>query len=234
MKGIIICSDDEYFTNSLIEEVIKSIRSKFNIRIERCYIIKDYFDFNRTYKTLLILGLKGIIKLLKIQKKKLFDVCKKLDLQNYEYNEDTLVNDDFDIAFVFNSNKIFRKELLDKTKFGFLNLHFGPLPFYRGIMPAFWQHFFNEKKLGITYYKMDTGLDTGDILYQDKIEILNSDNLVDIYYKGFKSSREIIIKGIENLLNNQFIKQTTLSNEFSYFGMPKLSNIIKYKFKNVI
>lgn len=65
--------------------------------------------------------------------------------------------------------KIFKKNLLSKLKI--INLHPSLLPKYRGPAPELWAIKNKEKYIGITLHWVNEGIDTGNILYQDKFEI---------------------------------------------------------------
>lgn len=79
---------------------------------------------------------------------------------------------DFIIVVAF--GQILPKEVLDIPKFGCINLHASLLPKYRGAAPINWCIINGEKVSGNTTMLMDIGLDTGDMLLQNKIEITDS------------------------------------------------------------
>lgn len=63
------------------------------------------------------------------------------------------------------------KEILDIPHFGCINLHASLLPKYRGAAPINWAVINGEKTSGNTTMFMAKGIDTGDILLQDEIDI---------------------------------------------------------------
>ena len=67
--------------------------------------------------------------------------------------------------------RIIPNELLLIPKLGWLNIHFSLLPKLRGAAPVQRAILQGEKISGFTIFKMDDGLDTGPILYQEKLEI---------------------------------------------------------------
>jgi len=62
-------------------------------------------------------------------------------------------------------------QLLESAKRGGINIHASLLPKYRGAAPVAWAILNGETETGITLMQMDAGLDTGDIIAQEKIEI---------------------------------------------------------------
>ena len=62
-------------------------------------------------------------------------------------------------------------DLLTIPKLGWLNVHFSLLPKYRGAAPVQRAIQNGDSETGYSVFKMDEGLDTGDILYQEKFPI---------------------------------------------------------------
>lgn len=67
--------------------------------------------------------------------------------------------------------QILPQSVLDIPKFGTINVHGSLLPKYRGAAPIHWAIINGEKKTGITTMFTDIGLDTGDMLLKDEIQI---------------------------------------------------------------
>ena len=65
--------------------------------------------------------------------------------------------------------KILPDYIIDYPKYGCVNVHASLLPKYRGAGPIQWAIINGEKVTGVTTMKMDSGLDTGDML--EKVEI---------------------------------------------------------------
>ena len=65
--------------------------------------------------------------------------------------------------------KILPDYIIDYPKYGCINVHASLLPKYRGAGPIQWAIINGEKVTGVTTMKMDSGLDTGDML--EKVEI---------------------------------------------------------------
>ena len=76
-----------------------------------------------------------------------------------------------DFIIVVAYGQILTKEVLDIPKFGCINLHASLLPMYRGAAPLNWVVVNGEKKSGNTTMLMDVGLDTGDMLLKDEVDI---------------------------------------------------------------
>jgi len=84
---------------------------------------------------------------------------------------------------------------------GCLNLHPSFLPFNRGANPNVWS-IVDDTPAGVTLHYMDSGVDTGDIIAQQRVEKLFSDTgktlykrLEDAQVELFKSEWEAVITG---------------------------------------
>lgn len=76
-----------------------------------------------------------------------------------------------DVLCVVAYGKILPKEMLDVPKYGSINVHGSLLPKYRGAAPIQWAVINGEKETGITTMFMDEGMDTGDMILKEKVQI---------------------------------------------------------------
>lgn len=65
---------------------------------------------------------------------------------------------------------ILRRPLFSIPRLGTINLHKGKLPDYRGMPPAFWELWNDERSVGCTVHCVDDRLDTGEIVEQRIVE----------------------------------------------------------------
>jgi len=76
-----------------------------------------------------------------------------------------------DIICVVAYGKMLPKEILELPKNGCINVHASLLPKYRGAAPIQWAIINGEKKTGVATMYMDEGMDTGDIILTEEVEI---------------------------------------------------------------
>lgn len=76
-----------------------------------------------------------------------------------------------DCIVIIAYGQIIPANLLAIPKLGWINLHASLLPKYRGAAPINWAIANAETKTGITTMRIDAGMDTGDILLQEEIDI---------------------------------------------------------------
>lgn len=81
-----------------------------------------------------------------------------------------------DLIIVSAYGQILPAEILHIPKFGCINVHASILPKYRGASPINHALLNGDSSTGITTMQMDEGMDTGDIILQDEIQIELNDN----------------------------------------------------------
>ena len=108
-------------------------------------------------------------------------------------------------------------------------LHPSPLPKYRGGSPIQHQIINGETKSAVSLFRMDSGLDSGDILYQKEFSL--DGNLSDIFKKIIDIGADGVIYIIEN--NILFGEKQDESKSTIYKRRnPKMSEIKIEDFKN--
>ena len=80
-----------------------------------------------------------------------------------------------DAIIVVGYGRIIPQWMLDLPRYGNINLHASLLPKYRGAAPIQWAIANGETVTGVTTMRIDAGLDTGDILEQQKLAIAPED-----------------------------------------------------------
>ncbi len=68
--------------------------------------------------------------------------------------------------------QILSKDVLEAAPRGGINVHASLLPKYRGAAPVAWAIYHGETRTGVTIIRMTTGLDAGDMLAQEAMDIL--------------------------------------------------------------
>ena len=75
---------------------------------------------------------------------------------------------------------IINKTIIDIPKRGIVNFHPSFLPYNRGRDPSFWS-LLNSTPFGVTIHKVDEGIDTGDIIVQEKLNVVWEDTAKSLY-----------------------------------------------------
>mgnify|MGYP001330704966 CR=1 FL=1 len=115
-----------------------------------------------------------------------------------------------DVFIVVAYGKILSKEILDIPKYGAWNAHASLLPKWRGAAPIQWALLSGDLYTGVGIMKMEVGLDTGDLLIEDKIDIDKNDNLESLSLNLSTLSAKLLIKALDIISNNAKNKLKTL------------------------
>ena len=116
-----------------------------------------------------------------------------------------------DVIFCFGWSSLIKKELLLLTELGVVGFHPSLLPLNRGRHPVIWALALGLKKTGSTFFIMDEGADSGDILSQKEIEITIEDNASSLYGKVVGSA----LLQIEDFLPQMVDKSYSLKKQDS-------------------
>jgi methionyl-tRNA formyltransferase len=81
-----------------------------------------------------------------------------------------------DVIAVVAYGRILTRPVRDTARMGAVNLHFSLLPAYRGAAPVQWALARGEHVTGITTFRLDDGLDTGDALAHRKVPIFEGEH----------------------------------------------------------
>ncbi len=126
-----------------------------------------------------------------------------------------------DLIIVCAYGKLLPKIILELPKYGCWNIHASLLPKYRGASPINWVLLNGESKTGITIFLMEEGLDTGPILLQKELPILEEDTAIELNHKLSQLAKEAIIEAIELHKKNLLKPFPQGNNEVSYAPLIK-------------
>ena len=121
-----------------------------------------------------------------------------------------------DCLLVFAFGHIISEELLSVPKQGSFNIHTSLLPKYRGAAPIQRSIINCDEETGITFMKMDAGLDTGPILKEIKIPIKEGINTEDLEEIMSDISSRNILQVIDSIEENNFSLKEQDESESSY------------------
>lgn len=127
-----------------------------------------------------------------------------------------------DVMVVVAYGKILPKEILDIPKYGAINVHGSLLPKYRGSAPIQWAIINGESKTGITTMYMNEGMDTGDMILKEEIDILDSDTYGTLYEKLKKIGGKLIVETLEKIADGLTPRQKQ-SDDFTLAPMIQKS-----------
>jgi methionyl-tRNA formyltransferase len=110
-----------------------------------------------------------------------------------------------DFIIVVAYGKILPQSILDIPKIGCINIHGSLLEKYRGAAPVQWAIARGETETGITTMLMDAGMDTGDILLQEKIIIEKNDTSETLAGKLSVLGANLLMETLPGLVNKTIV-----------------------------
>lgn len=98
---------------------------------------------------------------------------------------------------------IFTKKELGLPSIGALNLHNSYLPWNRGAHACTWA-IIDRTPAGATMHWMDEGIDTGDILYQEAIEVGPEETAHQLYERTVECEVDVFKVGMDLLMAGNY------------------------------
>lgn len=106
-----------------------------------------------------------------------------------------------DLICVVAYGKILPQELLDIPKYGCVNVHGSLLPEYRGAAPIQWAVLNGDKKTGVTTMFMNAGMDMGDMILKEEVEIGEDETTGELWDRLKMIGAKLLIKTVKEIEN---------------------------------
>ena len=130
-----------------------------------------------------------------------------------------------DLIVSVSMNQIVRKEILDMPPKKCINVHCAPLPRYGGMSPYVWILANNEDHSAVTIHYMEEGLDVGDIIVQDRIDVIEKDSAFALFNRCCLRAGELLPKVVDQIEDGSVeYYQQDLSKK-TYFSWPTKESV---------
>lgn len=106
--------------------------------------------------------------------------------------------------FVVVAFRILPKEVFEIPKYGSFNLHGSYLPKYRGAAPIQWALINGDEETGLTTFKLEEKVDTGNIYLREKVKIHPDDNFESLHNKMSLIGAELVLKTLTMIESGNF------------------------------
>lgn len=127
----------------------------------------------------------------------IYDLAKSECVKTYLYEDYLYFADEcryeFDLGVLAWWPYLIGNWIISSARLGFINTHPSFLPYNRGKHYNFWA-IVEDAPFGVTIHKVDQGVDTGDIVAQEKIEYNWTDNGKSLYEKAQSSMINLFVK----------------------------------------
>lgn len=97
------------------------------------------------------------------------------------------------------------------------NIHFSLLPKYKGCHTAAMPILNGDEIGGVTFHLMEAGIDTGDIIDQEKVLIRKNETCKSLYYKYLELGGKVVIHNLEAVINKTYKKYPQPAEGSTYY-----------------
>lgn len=115
--------------------------------------------------------------------------------------------------------QILSKAVLDIPRLGTINVHASLLPQYRGSAPINWCIVSGEKKAGVTTMMTNEGIDTGDMLLRDEVEIGENETAEELTGRLSRLGAQTLLRTLRALEDGTLVRTPQNEAEASYQPM---------------
>jgi methionyl-tRNA formyltransferase len=128
------------------------------------------------------------------------------------------LNPDLIILVAF--GQILKKRLLDIPRWGAVNIHASLLPKLRGAAPIQRAIMNNETRTGLTVMRMDEGMDTGPILFQEEVLVMEDETAGHLHDRLSVMAGDLMVRSLRSMAEEPVYERPQNSAEATY--APKI------------
>jgi len=114
---------------------------------------------------------------------------------------------------VLGDTRIIKKNILNIPKIGIINSHPGYLPDVRGNNPYIWA-IINDLPQGCSVHFIDEGVDTGDIILREMINLSEYNSYINLLKKINSTCANLIVQAVLQIKNNNFSRTPQANLKF--------------------
>jgi len=123
-------------------------------------------------------------------------------LKNKEFLEELAsYNADLQVVVAF---RMLPEVVWAMPKLGTINLHGSLLPQYRGAAPINWAVINGETETGVTTFFIEKEIDTGNIIFSEKIEIKSTDTAGDLHDKMMWIGGDLVVRTVKAIASGVY------------------------------
>ncbi len=117
--------------------------------------------------------------------------------------KETLEKSNPDIIIVAAYGKILPEYVLNFPRYGAINVHGSLLPEYRGAAPVNRAIMDGKTKTGVTIMYMEKGLDTGDMLLKEEVEITDTTTATELFASLAEVGGRLVSRAVRGLIKGE-------------------------------
>jgi methionyl-tRNA formyltransferase len=126
-----------------------------------------------------------------------------------------------DCIVIIAYGQIIPAALLTIPKLGWINLHASLLPKYRGAAPINWAIANGETQTGLTTMRIDAGMDTGDMLLQEEIDIAPEETAPELAASLAEAGAPLMLQTLRGLMVENLVPRPQDNDQATYAPLLK-------------
>lgn len=134
-----------------------------------------------------------------------------------------------DIIVVVAYGCIIPPQLLHVAPYGCINLHVSLLPKYRGSAPIQWAVLNGDERTGVSIMQLDEGLDTGDVLMVEPVEIDAEETSGQLFDRVSALGAKTLVTALEKLQAGQ-LTPVPQQHELASLAPPLNKDMARFDF----
>ncbi|MFK2876385.1 formyl transferase [Rhodanobacter hydrolyticus] len=132
-------------------------------------------------------------------------------------------------AVVVNGTRIISRKVIDCIQRPFINTHAGITPRYRGVHGGYWALVHDDvENCGVTVHLVDAGVDTGGVLYQQRIRIEDSDGFNTYPLHQLAAGIPLMKQALHDVVDGTLVSRDGVSPSRLWYH-PTLGQYLRYR-----
>jgi Methionyl-tRNA formyltransferase len=133
-------------------------------------------------------------------------------------------------AVVVNGTRIISRTVIDCIERPFINTHVGITPRYRGVHGGYWALVHDDaENCGVTVHLVDAGVDTGGVLYQQRICVERSDGFNTYPLHQLAAAIPLMKQALRDVLDGTLVSRDGVGPSKLWYH-PTLGQYLRYRF----
>ena len=180
------------------------LKNKADIRA--IFSIPEYFNISYSKEKVRNSNFSDLKPIAKKNKIPFYEIDSIVGMKTSDYKS-TIEAINPDLILVLGWYFMVPKVIRDIPTFGSWGIHASLLPNYAGGAPLVWAIIEGQKETGVTLFRMESGVDDGDIIAQEKFAISENDTIKEVYENATKTSLKILSTVLNEAYEIKYTKQ---------------------------
>ena len=231
---IVLFVNDSYFAYLLTKEVIweyrkQIVRVVFSLKIKHSpkrilniFSRSDFHYFIYRSSVAVISMIRGLLGTGTVGS--LVKQAKIPSITSSDINKDMariFGQEHYDLGIAINFDQIIGKKIIDLFRIAIINVHAAKLPRDKGISPLLWAFGRGDKEIWTTIYKIDSGIDSGPVYKQFKIDLSFDDTAFSAYEKTAIEGGQQLSATLKEIISFGVVPKPQIKdNNVSYWSWP--------------